>query len=233
MELPVENVNIFNTIITDIQAVQTRYDGMIITLNNRLKKTQGENIRLTQQIRDLDEEAEALRQEKESAMKTTAKVTIENKTLSEINSDLQSQTETLKNKIHELEKTIKTLQDDHKEFSKVSHVVALEKENSKLRQELYKKRLVEDKIQEEPPPQKNSSTTDNVPESPRKQAQEHQHAGDEEQTVDDVYEKRIKGKTYFVSSIDKSVFTKNEDGTIGEKVGTLERYGTKTKIVWA
>lgn len=233
MELPLGDVNIFNTIITDIQAVQTRYDGMITMLNSRLRKSAAEVQRLNVQINDLDSEVKEYRQQLEHASTNMKKFETDNAELTVSNDHLREVVQSQQQDIERLQAAIKQLEQEKIDFAKVSHVVAIEKENAKLRQELEFSRK---KLQEYEA--KKGDDENEQPKSvivPEKQVVDEvpplEDENDEEEI--EVQEKKIKGVVYFVNTKDgKTVYQKNEDGTIGDVVGMLEKHGTKTKIIW-
>jgi hypothetical protein len=176
------------------------------------------------------------------------------------------------------------LEDDRNEFTKVSHVVMIEKDNNKLRLECenLKNKIKSESLRKE---NKNDSILlinkdDNIIESPIKKEFNIvvQHF-DEKNTIPiiaevielqessiiaevieisnkpvgiipiievfsqvqeeddnnniDVYEKKIKGIVYYISSDDTmKIYKKNVDGTIGIPLGFLEKYGEKRKVKW-
>jgi chromosome segregation ATPase len=227
MELPLGDVNIFNTIITDIQTVQTRYDGMITMLNNRMRKSAAEVQRLIVQMGDMDIEVKEYREQLEQSSKTLTRLESENSELTVSNDHLRKVVQSQVGDIERLETIIKQLEQEKIDFTKVSHVVAIEKENAKLRQEIdvLKKRFQEYETK------KGEEVVVPVTENENENADEGEE--EEEEMEIEVQEKKIKGVVYFVDSKDgKTVYKRNEDGTVGDVVGMLEKHGTKTKIIW-
>ena len=222
MELPLDNVNIFNTVINDINAIQSRYDSTIITLNSKLRRalldTQNYEVKAKQTETELEEAKQILliADTKLRNMKT------ENDVLKEDNRRLVTNVDTLKVEVNELKKVIENLEQDKKDFTRVSHVVAMEKENNKLRTELTALKAQIAKL--------TTNTVDEV-----KDGDNHNNNEVEGEESLDVFEKKIKGIVYYVSSKeDCTIYTKNDDGTLGEAVGYLEKDAKtqKTKVKW-
>lgn len=133
---------------------------------------------------------------------------------------LKAQCEGLEGRIQTLKYEKRTLEDkleacrvelmdalaDQREFTKVSQVVMLERENAKLHEdvELLNARL--EKLLKKGP------------------------SGEGPQGV---CEKKIKGTTYYVSEDDEMIIYKvMENGTLGPKLGRLEKQDGRTKAVW-
>lgn len=238
MEWPVENVNIFNTIITDIQAVQSRYDGMVAGLNARLKKSQIEVGDLLTKTEELTSELSNVRTENERLKQELATDKLLSQHLADTNARMTTALEEKTQLIIKLESCIKDLEQEKKDFTRVSHVVAIEKENAKLRAEInaLKKKMKDDV----PSPEPNHTPTTDTHESPLGTENPVDQPTEPEVTAEEstsehleVYEKKIKGKMYFVSSQDdKTVYERKTDGSVGDIVGYLEKHGTKTKITW-
>lgn len=109
--------------------------------------------------------------------------------------------------IKSLQDKILALEDDIKNFRKVSHIIALERENSALKEKIAKLTA--------PAQSANSS----LPVTPSLE----------------VYEKKIKGQIFYVDTVDNStVYKKNDDDTVGECVGHLvkDKDTGKTKMLW-
>lgn len=99
------------------------------------------------------------------------------------------------------------LEEENKAFSKVSHIVAMEKENTRLRAELeiLTHRMNTSKI---------SCTKENNPPVPV------------------FVEKKIKGTTYLVDG-DNTIYEKNDDDSAGKKLGLLKKTADgKMKVQW-
>lgn len=212
MELPTETVNIFNSVINDMQTLQSRYDTSIQLLNARLRKIIMENQYYLTQIELLKENLKTT----EITLDTIRSENIKLQELKTINEELQNELNNKISLIMKLEKIIKDMEDDRKQFTKVSHVVAMEKENARLKSELetFKNKII---------PTQEATISETISHSLELTNQDQ----------DEVYEKKIKGKVYFVSKSDNmTVFEKNNDGTIGNDVGYLEKQGEKFKMVW-
>ena len=157
------------------------------------------------------------------------------KTLDECQHALQA----IQEENRQLKQKIELLEQNYKEFSRVSHVVALEKENAKLRNEVAKLKAPSQKPIEHaqtpqpepelPAPIENTQTTQNQPEP--ELAPQHESEPEEE-----FYEKKIKGVVYYVSNLTNKIFQKTEDDEIGQELGFLQKetknQKTVTKVVW-
>lgn len=217
MELPTETVNIFNSVINDMQTLQSRYDTSIQLLNARLRKIIMENQYYLTQIELLKENLKTT----EITLDTIRSENIKLLELKTINEDLQNELNNKNSLITKLEKNIKDMEDDRKQFTKVSHVIAMEKENARLKSELetFKNKII---------PIQEATISETTSHNLELTNQEEEYTNQ-----DEVYEKKIKGKIYFVSKSDNmTVFEKNNDGTIGNEVGYLEKQGDKFKMVW-
>lgn len=146
----------------------------------------------------------------------------------------------------QLKRHVRELEDYSTQFSRVSHVVAMERENARLqshikllerRIEIYQQRLkdathgIESReeavvLNEQPqelPPEK----PEDVPE--KSQVSQEQEAPIPSQIM---REKKIKGIIYYISE-GNEIHTKTEDGDVGECVGKLELLSSgKTKVKW-
>lgn len=130
------------------------------------------------------------------------------------------------NRIYELESKLDTLEEEKQDFTKVSHVVAIEKENAKLRKEVMEmssklravanERLLQHQVMLNQ--QKQTPTT---------QPQEEELESESDETFE-VFEKRFNRKSYFVSN-DRNmyIYAKLENGEIGDKLGHCVKEGQK------
>ena len=144
-------------------------------------------------------------------------------------SDNESKTgdiQRLNDQVLSLTKDISRLQEDNAAFSKVSHIIAMEKENAKLRAEIefLNKRIMN----------KSLKAAINVIEEVRNDSQQELikevPIQEEEETF---YEKKIKGIVYYISEKTSLIYKKNDDEEVGDKVGRLEKTtDKKTKIIW-
>lgn len=232
MELPVETVNIFNSVINDITAIQSRYDSSISLMNAQLKKARADNQRFVNQIEMLQEQLQTISIDMEKTKKERDDVVMKYHDIEYANQNLSKQLMEQLDLVRKYINTINELEEDKKAFTKVSHVVAIEKENARLRQEIIllknKKTYGEThqsvKVMDEPV----ETITTFAENETVASVKEHQSNN----TID-VYEKKIKGKIYFVSKgEDMTVFNKRDDGSIGDPVGVLEKHGEKFKITW-
>lgn len=97
-----------------------------------------------------------------------------------------------------LREKVKILEEDILSMRKVSHIVALERENSSLKEQITKLKAA--------PPAPSIA----------------------------VYEKVIKGVTYYIDEKDDStIYKKNQNESIGEIVGHITRDGGKYRVEWA
>lgn len=176
--------------------------------------------------------------------------------ITELLTERESMMKIINNKDDELCKTHKQLQElmdnvaklkeDNAAFSKVSHIIAMEKENSKLRAEVefFKSKLEKNKViigtqvseptileipvhVEEAPVQ---TISQEAPVILEKQV--------EEAIEEEFYEKTIKGVVYYISEKTSLIYKKNDDEEIGDNVGRLEKIidnktkVTKSKVTW-
>lgn len=121
--------------------------------------------------------------------------------LTDINLKLQSQ-------IVDMNTELTKLKEENAAFSKVSHIIAMEKENSKLRQEIS---MLQKRIDI------HQKTKTNM-EVDIKITEESKTTEEEEETF---VIKKIKGKKYYVSEKDNSIYNINDDDEVGDKTGQL------------
>lgn len=149
------------------------------------------------------------------------------------------------NTISRLQKQIEVIEDDKRQLTKVSNIIAIERENSRLKFELdvLKKRLEKPVVPlPEPVVVPLPEPVVPLPEPvlvplPEPVVAPATDQNETEQDLNDsdieVYEKKIKNDIYYVSTQeDNSVYVKEADGSIGEKVGVLQKVNGKTKVVW-
>lgn len=120
-----------------------------------------------------------------------------------------------------LKSKIVQLEEENKSFTKVSQIIAYEKENARLKSEVSRlSELVESKNAPKPTidEQHDSSTS---------------HLVEPEDCK--VIEKKINGKKYYVAvgTDEETVFGILENGKIGQKLGVIRRFDGKAKVVWA
>lgn len=156
------------------------------------------------------------------------------------------QNEEFMSTISRLQKQIETIEDDKRQLTKVSNIIAIERENSRLKFELeyLKKRLA--KTTEKVPvgtvaaetcaPTIVETDIDNVKTGVEETVVESKEHAVEETVVEaeddiEVYEKKIKNIVYYVSTKDDmSVYEKDSDGSIGNKIGYLQKVNGKLKL---
>lgn len=176
-------------------------------------------------------------------------LTNENQYLKRENTDLNTT-------ISKLEKQIEIVEEDKRQLTRVSHVIALERENNKLKQEISQ---LNEKLTKQHQQQqakfdelcneinKISILSDNkeiiekdteIDDKPTMIEKDHKEENliveeqEQEQELE-VYEKVIKGVTYYVScNEDMTIYKIDDEGVIGDKLGKLEKINGKTKVVW-
>lgn len=220
MELPTEGVNIFNSVINDIHSIQSRYENMLVALNNRMRKTTSEQQRMMIHLHTVQDQLEQSQKNEKDMQDKMLMFKQENDTLRETNQVLTIQNTQYEDEIRQLKESIKSMEEDRRAFVKVSHVVAIEKENARLRQEidvLLTKSVPAKETVTEPALVNEKKTVEREP----------------PQALLEVNEKKIKGIIYFVSKEDdRTIYKKNEDDSIGDAVGYLEKVGDKFKVSW-
>jgi chromosome segregation ATPase len=165
------------------------------------------------QIRSLLSELEI---QHDSVSRHRDKLVIENNSLQRENGRLAQQNAEYVKKIAELQSRVEDLEDDRRQLTKVSSIINMEKQNQALKAELD---ALNDKL--------NKLVTATAP-APEAAAE----AAPQEERQPTVVERTIKGIVYYIR--DDEVYTKNEDGTMGDLVGKLVKIeNNKTKVVWA
>jgi uncharacterized coiled-coil protein SlyX len=116
--------------------------------------------------------------------------------------------------IKTLELKLQQLEDEKTAFSRVSQIIAMEKENARLRSELEQMSL-----------RLKTNSTITPPST---------SISNEEPAVNqDLYEKKIKGTVYKVSHVDNVIYAQDNDGNVGQRVGVLTKtQDGKTKVSW-
>jgi len=113
-----------------------------------------------------------------------------------------------------LQSQVEKLEDDHRNFTKVSKIIAIENENTKLRLTIedLKKQINLIKDANKKPEADEVKTNDLVTEV---------HEEEEDDNIN-VREKKI-GKVIYYVDDDNKVYIKNNDETIGDNIGVLQR----------
>ena len=255
MELPVEGVNIFNNVINDMQMIQTRYDKTLFTLNTRLRIALNDCQRYMNTIEELKHVHEKVNKDFMVCKENNNILVCKNDELISINNDLQNHIDNYTNEINEYKNIIVKIENEQKEFNKVSHVVTLEKENAKFKKEIEALKLLQKLSQDKGEDKK--ITILSVVEEPKCVVEEPKYVVEEpkcvvdvvgvvdvvdvvdehdigSEEIDDVYEKKIKGIIYYISSKDNTtIYKKNEDETIGDIIGFLEKNKSGArKVKW-
>lgn len=144
--------------------------------------------------------------------------------LTEENANIRSMNDHLTKDRERLQQHIVTLEEDLKSFTKVSKIIALENENTRLKLELESARTSSAPAAATTPMQQQQQRgTTPPPSSPPPTS---------ETATFSYKEKRVGAKTYWVDT-NGGVFTQNEeDNSVGDQVGVMKKENGKTKIVW-
>jgi len=152
-------------------------------------------------------------------------LTNDNIVLQSSNKSLQNQIDTLEKRVEDMSRDLLKCEEEQREFLKVSRVVAIEKDNSRLRCEI-------NQLQEQLK-QKNSDTRTQSTEAIQSTqllqpvgGGEIDNDSQEHEETFNVIEKHIKGVVYYVSD-NNDVYIKNSDETVGDLVGKID--GKKVK----
>lgn len=149
------------------------------------------------------------------------KLTIENKEVKELNNNLKDKVISLEARLQDITKELENSLEEQRQLLKVSRVVAIEKDNARLRNELQQ---LETKFQTFKEQHTSINTTSvQIINSEQITTIEQEH---EQEEALNVREKKIKGNIYYVSD-DNNVYTKNDDDSIGNMIGKIE--GKKVK----
>lgn len=138
--------------------------------------------------------------------------------LQESNNNITKENDCLKSdllqqatEIKRLQKVVTDLEEENKQFSKVSHIIAMEKENNRLKmqiQNLQAKLAITNNSQED-----NGVKIASIPQGYR--------------------EKNIKGCMYYISNSTGEIYIRNDDNSLGELKGVLEDIdNNKKKARW-
>jgi hypothetical protein len=186
---------------------------------------------------------------------TIAELTNKINILTAENNGLKTMNEYLNSDKVRLQAQINNLEEDHRNFTKVSKIIALENENDKLRKELdeikfkgtspIKKKapflfcdtatVLPSVVKIETLPEKQyEPLKENIIEQqePLKEEEEEEHKEEEEEEEEDIQvtEKKIGSIIYYIDDA-KKVFIKEDDGTIGKEIGFLSKINGKTKLI--
>lgn len=127
------------------------------------------------------------------------------------------------NEVSTLKEELAKLREENAAFSRVSHIIAMEKENARLRGEV--KTLTERLATAKPAsqaPQASQAPPQPLPPTP---------SPTEDQGDEEFYEKKIKGAVFFISA-STSIVYENVEGEVGQRVGRLDKKDGKLKVVW-
>jgi predicted RNase H-like nuclease (RuvC/YqgF family) len=165
-------------------------------------------------------------------VETINKLTIENNEAMELNNGLKAQVTSLEARLQDMTKELENSLEEQRQLLKVSRVVAIEKDNARLRTELQQLETKFQLLKEQHASMKAPCATTNVEKVTTVITNEHvdiHQDKEQEQSQEEalnVREKKIKGAVYYVSD-DNSVYTKNDDDSIGNIIGRIE--GKKVK----
>jgi hypothetical protein len=179
-------------------------------------------------INELKSNYENVRSEKELLEKTI----IEHQTKDQEN---VKNIEVMSNEIQKLITQIRHMEEDNKAFTKVSQVVRLEKENTRLVMEVERlKQRLSNALSKKSNSMQSSESgdfEDSVDREKFKTDEDTQSTPDE--LNQNVYEKVIKGTIYYVTDdVDMVIYEKTEDETVGKRLGQLKKENGKTKVSW-
>jgi len=159
-------------------------------------------------------------------------LTSENKSVKETNQLLVEQVSSLEVRLKDLSRELENSQEEQRQLLKVSRVVAIEKDNARLRSELQQ---LESKLQllkhsqthiVPSPPVVIPTITHSVTQKENAIGKDTETELDHEEEALNVREKTIKGIVYYLSD-DNNVYEKNDDESIGELLGRID--GKKVK----
>jgi hypothetical protein len=136
MDIPSENMSIFNNVISDLHILQSRYDANIISLNNKIKSIYEENNFLNKKIDEITTKYNNALEEHTEISKMLQDLIYKNNILLKESEDHNNIVVKLVCEVRNYKSLVQTLEDNHKQFTKVSHVVMIEKENCKLKKEI-------------------------------------------------------------------------------------------------
>lgn len=147
----------------------------------------------------------------------------------------RQQLDTAVEEAHALRGQLTRLEEEHRDFRKVSQLIALEKENSQLKEEL---RLLMKRLHVVQPPAPTQTAgpapvpaPEPLPDPEAWQEEAATSALDLEPSM--LQTKKIKGVSYYVHPELRDVYEKGEDGSVGACVGVLEQTAEgKLKMVW-
>lgn len=149
---------------------------------------------------------------------------------------LQMEIKVYQESLNKASNVIKQLEDDKAAFAKVSHIIAMEKENARLKKEIEQLQLSQTKQRgaNETKMEAIPSSYDSGPQmvDADKQGPELTTTKETSEVTVAYHEKKIKGIMYLVSS-DGILMERNDDGTSGTRLGMLKKTTDgKTKVVW-
>lgn len=209
----------------------TMFQDVLMNLSSLWEKEQKEKYELIQAIQatqlSLDEQCKV------------------SETLHQKNKDLSQQLEVSQKEVNNLRKKVQEAEDDQKQFTKVSHIINMERENTHFKQQIailerrvafYQNQCNELKLQSQSHMLMNQLTQSTQTYTDAQiQDETNSVKGESNDEQDDglsVVEKKIKGVIYYVSD-ENDIYERNEDESIGELKGKIEVLSSgKTKVKW-
>ena len=140
--------------------------------------------------------------------------------------------EILRTNVKDLQNSIKRIEEENTNFKKVSQIIAYEKENSKLKEEI---KSLNNKLAKVESGTKSVQCVIPTQQEPIVLQQTREPVQDDiEDDVDlAVFEKKINKMVYYVSDDDAMrIFTKTPEGDIGDELGRLVNVDGKLKPLW-
>lgn len=157
----------------------------------------------------------------------------EKKELSIKNAIMAAETIDYEHQIESLSIDVSTLRKEQSDFVKVSHIVAIEKENAKLRKEVMDMTLKLRSTANERQNQINQMISQSYDDQKDAQESPEDSVDEEGHAEVEVFEKKFNKVTYYVSNDEQLIiFKKLASGDIGEKMGYCTRDGNKLTATW-
>lgn len=218
-------------VMENFDALYENVNALLANMKNSFESIVAEKDSLGNQYKSLQFAYEKEAQTHKDCRDKLEEIMKENERMRPLISALEGELADTQRQNEKMRTQISVLEDDRAQFAKVSHIIALEKDNAKLKAELdaHKARLAATmtttiasttKALESPPiVEPIIEAADEEPEDPEESS---------------FYEKKIKGVVYFVGETTSNIYKKIGDDEIGDLVGRLEKdeKTKKTKVVW-